>query len=300
MSDPFAGIEAMDDNVELGTSAVTEEPKVETKTEEAPVTEEAPAEEETTEAEGAEEGSEEPEEKPKDKPKTHKDYQIERLKREKAEEKARAAELEARLSRIEAGLTQPENGASPASSDTAPDPNDFEKYPLGHLDSRYIEDKIAFGVAQTLAVQSQADLQRQQETEQRQTMLKKVDDLVTKSVEAFPDYEEQVLQRGLRGDWKLDQPTFEAAYEAEHGNRILYELSQNTVEAARVASLSPYQQLKYVADRDRELAKASKPRTTPQAGEPPKSTTRGANSRATVSPFTDNLDDFEKAWNAAG
>jgi hypothetical protein len=300
--DIFAGLEAMDNEVELGVAPQTEEPKTaeapakEEKVEE-PAAEEAPEAEGDTEAEA--EGDAEGEEEPKQKPKSHKDYQIERLKREKAEEKANRIELEARLQRLEAGLTPAQNGASPASSDAAPDPNDFEKYPLGHLDTRYVEDKIAHAVALATAQQSQAGLQRQQETEHQQAMLKKVDDLVTKSAAEFPDYEEQVLQRGLRGEWKLDQPTFEAAHEAEHGNRILYELAQDTKEAARVASLSPYQQIKYVTDRDQEIAKASKPRTTPQAGEPPKSTTRGANSRATISPFTDNLDDFDKLW-AAG
>ena len=129
-------------------------------------------------------------------------------------------------------------------------------------------------------------------------MLEKVDILTTRGSEKYDDFQETVVDAGMRGDWRLEQATFEAAYEAYNGAQILYELSQDKKEAARVAGLSPYQQMRFVMDRDAEITAKGKPRTKPGAGEPPATQTRGANSSARINPATDNLDDFEKAWEA--
>jgi hypothetical protein len=56
--------------------------------------------------------------------------------------------------------------------------------------------------------------------------------------------------------------------------------------------------MKYVANKDAEISKSKTPRRKPQAGEPPQNVARGANSRTQINPATDNLDDFEKAWEA--
>jgi hypothetical protein len=141
-------------------------------------------------------------------------------------------------------------------------------------------------------------LQRQQQTQQLQPLLEKVDDLTVRGTEIYDDFKESVVDAGMRGDWDLERHTFEAAAEAENGVQILYELAQDPKEASRVAKLSPYQQIKYVADKDAEISKSKTPRRIPKAGDPPKNTARGANSRTSINPATDNLDDFEKAWEA--
>lgn len=204
------------------------------------------------------------------------------------------------------GLPNGKSGANSAADiGVAPDPLDAGKYPLGHLDDRYIEDKLDWLATKKAAEIADAALQRQQGTEQnrqaeqaRTALLEKVDDLATRGSEQFDDFQESVVEAGMRGDWKLDQSTFEAAHEAENGAQILYELSQDKKEAARVASLTPFGQLKFVADRDAEIGKTKQPRKIPGAGAPPATQTRGANSRTRISPATDNLDDFEKAWEA--
>jgi hypothetical protein len=196
------------------------------------------------------------------------------------------------------------NGGTSAATDTpAPDPTDTEKYPLGHLDDRYIEDKLEWLAEEKAAKRADAVLQRQQEGEQAQAaermqaaLLEKVDDLSTRGTELYDDFQEAVLDSGMRGDWRLDQPTFEAAHEATNGARILYELSQDKKEAARVAGLSPYGQLKFVLDRDAEISSKAKPRTKPGAGAPPSTTTKGANSSHRINPATDDLVEFEKGW----
>jgi hypothetical protein len=127
-------------------------------------------------------------------------------------------------------------------------------------------------------------------------LLDKVDDLSAKGSELFEDFQESVVDAGMRGDWDLSQATFEAAHEAENGAQILYDLSQDPREARRVARLSNFQQMKFVQERDAEIGTGKKGRTKPRAGEPPKNTARGANSKTSISPATDNLEDFGKAW----
>lgn len=164
---------------------------------------------------------------------------------------------------------------------------------------------LEWKLEQRFQQQNQSDLQRQQEqqqaqaaSEQQKALLDKVDALSLKGKEQFEDFQELVVDRGFSGEWPLAQPTFEATSEADHGPQILYELASNPAEAARVAGLSAYGQIKYVRERDEAISKAAAPRRVPQAGEPPQHTTRGANSRIAIDPATDNLSDFERAWEA--
>lgn len=267
-------------------------------------------EEDDTGEEGDDEGGEEgDDEKPK---KTARDHQIERLKREKRDLNRRLRELEGgagtsalaqRLAAVESRLTGAGEGGKSTAGKAAPDPTDTTKYPLGHLDDRYIEDKLEWLADQKATAQADSILQRQQENErngaveaQQAELLEKVDDLSAKGSELYDDFQEEVVEAGMRGEWKLQQATFEACHEAENGAQILYELSQDPKEALRVSRLSPYQQMKFVQERDAEIGTGKKGRTKPKAGEPPKNTARGANSKVQINPATENLDDFEKAW----
>lgn len=252
---------------------------------------------------GEEDQDDEGDKKPK---KSNKDHQIERLKREKAEmarqlRERENSELLKRLESLEKGLSPGNSSDNTPAEIPAPDPTDSEKYPLGHLDDRYIEDKLEWLAEKKAADRADAVLQRQRENERsavaaqaQEQLLGKVDDLATRASGTYDDFQETVVEAGMRGDWDLSQPTFEAAHEAENGVQILYELAQDKKEAARVAKLSPYQQLKFVQERDAELSKGKEPRRIPRAGEPPKNLPRGANSRVVINPATDDLDDFEK------
>lgn len=261
------------------------------------------APEEGEEQEGEED--EEQEEQPPKKRKTSSERIREQTRRIRDQERV-ISQLSARLDAVEkGGLPAAEKGGKHDALGEAPDPTDTEKYPLGHLDERYVEDRIEWLVAKKAADQADAVLQRQQETEQARTaqeaqtaLLEKVDDLAARGAEIFEDFEETVVETAKRGDWPLEQATFEAAHEAEHGAQILHELSQDKKLAAEVAGKTPYQQLRWVMNRDAEITAKAKPNHKPGAGEPPKTQTRGANSRTQISPATDNLDDFEKAWEA--
>lgn len=262
--------------------------------------------EDTGDAAGDGEGDEEDVPKPK-KSMTPSERIRDLNKRLRQSERLRQADkdhFELRLSAIEKGGLQ--NGNSAVNSDAigeAPSPLDTEKYPLGHLDDRYIEDKLEWLAAKKAAEQADAVLQRQQETERSQQvqqaqtrLLEKVDEVATRGMELYDDFQEVVVEAGMRGDWPLDQTTFEAAHEADNGAQILYELSQDPVEAKRIANLSPLGQLKFVQARDAEITAKSKPRRIPGAGEPPQTQPRGANSKTQIRPDTDNLDEFAKLW----
>jgi hypothetical protein len=308
--DSVGGTEAKEDKAEAD-----EKPKRRGPPKEAPKQEaaKAPAGDEDEDAgeedEDAGEGDEDEDEKPK---KTARDHQIERLKREKSDlnKRLRALEggagtaaLQAQITALENRLTGGKGDDSKSTGTAAPDPSDTEKYPLGHLDDRYIEDKLEWLAEQKATKLADSALQRQQESEQNAAieraqgeLLEKVDSLAEKGSALFEDFQESVVEAGMRGDWKLSQTTFEAAHDAENGAQILYDLSQDKKEAARVAGLPPIQQLRYVLDKDAELGTGKKARTKPQAGDPPKSHSKGASSTTKISPATDNLDDFEKAW----
>ncbi len=255
-----------------------------------------------------EEGDEEGEEDQPPK-KTAKDHQIERLKREKRDlmrqlrEGGANTNISRRLENIEKGLSGGNSGDTQNAGKPAPDPTDSAKYPLGHLDDRYVEDKLEWLADKKAAEQADTVLQRQRENERnlavnahQEALLNQVDDLSTKGAELFDDFQETVVEAGMRGDYDLGQATFEACVEADNGSQILYDLSQDTKEARRVAKLSPYQQLKFVQERDAEIGTGKRGRTKPKAGEPPKNVPRGANSKTQINPATDNLKDFEKAW----
>lgn len=250
------------------------------------------------------EGEDDEEVTPKPKPKASERIQ-ELNKRLRQEERLRRAADE-RLTALEKRFLPGGQGGgnSGAGEVPAPDASDAAKYPLGHLDDRYIEDKLEWLAEKKAGAQADAVLQRQQENEHRQTaerqhadLLEKVDDLSTRGSELFDDFQETVVDAGMKGEWDLGQATFEAAHEAENGAQILYDLSQDKKEATRVSKLSPFGQAKYVVEKDAELSGKSKPRRIPGAGAPPNTTTRGANSSTRINPATDNLDDFEKAWN---
>lgn len=245
----------------------------------------------------------------KEKPqKTPRDHQIERLKREKAElarqlREANNGEISKRLEALEKGLSNGNTGVNQDAGTPAPDPTDVEKYPLGYLDDRYQEDKLEWLAEKLAAKQADTVLQRQQEQDQSaaaerqaQELIEKVDTLSTRGTELYEDFHESVIESGMRGDWNLTQTTFEAAYDAENGGQILYELSQNKAEADRVSKLSPYQQLQFVAKRDAEISQGKTPRRIPKADAPPEHNARGANSRTQINPATDDLDAFEKLW----
>lgn len=254
-----------------------------------------------------EDGEDEDVAKPK---KSAQEHQIERLKREKRDLMRQLREggnalLERRLEGIEKRLQGGNEGDTPNTGKAAPDPSDTDKYPLGHLDDRYIEDKLEWLAEQKAAEQANSVLQRQQESEQERiareaqtALLEKVDTIAAKGSELFEDFQEVVVEAGMRGDWDLSQTTFEAVADLESGNgpQILYELSQDPKEATRIKNLPPIQQLKFVMERDAAIGAGKKGRTKPQAGEPPKNPARGANSKVKISGSTDNLDDFEKAW----
>jgi len=268
-------------------------------------TQEIPAEEGGENPDGEDEEGGENVGEPTPKPKRKTSEYIRDLKKELREEKAARLAQEARLAALENGGL-PNKQIPDTSSDTSgrPDPTDSAKYPLGVLDDGYTADMIEWTADQKVAKAFQkieADnkaLQTRTIEEARASELRgKLDTLADKGAEQFDDFEESVVEAGLRGDWKLTETTFTAAAEAENGPAILHALANDKTEALRVSQLSPFQQLKYVADKDAEISgKKPKARTVPKAGTPPQNLPAGRNASAPIRADTDNLDDFRKVF----
>lgn len=257
--------------------------------------------------EGGEEGAEAGDD---DKVKTSK--YVKDIKRDRRElrtkltaEKARNDALEARLAALEnGGSTKAGGGDSDTTTRAAPDPNDAAKYPLGVLDDQYIEDKIDWAAEQKVkaAVDGRSQTERAQAAAERDRqraadLSEKVETLAERGAEQFDDFEEIVLEAGLRGDWDLTEQTFIAASKREHGHEILYNLATNRKEAKRVAQLPVDEQVSYVIEKNAEIA-AGKPkaRTKPRAEDAPNAAPRGRNSSSPIRADTDNLQDFKKLF----
>ncbi len=300
----------MDGDVEVGGDFARETPVPKAVKHEVPVEEpEAPQEE----AEAAPDDAEEPveaseEEVSEDRPKkpTAKE-RIQELNRQKRDLERRLKEVEtqstaSQLARIEKLLTGEIKLPNGATSDNvldvgAPDPSDQTKYPLGALDDRFVKDLTRWEVQQAV----RADRQRQAEDARMQAeqaaateLLRKADEVVQKGSQSYEDYQEVVWDAGRRGDYDMDRPTFEALLEAEHGEHIAYALASDKAEAARVARLTPAQQMAYVFKKNAEFEAKRKPKL-PKAGSPPAYQARGASGKYEVDPTTDDLGAFKRA-----
>jgi hypothetical protein len=238
---------------------------------------------------------------------------MKRLKRERSEYLQRAREAEARLARldtaaIDARLAALEKTGLPAGQAPSnnvdklgpgPDPLDQTKYPLGHLDAQYVEDRINWTAEKKLAERADADLQRQQENQQtegqkaeQEKLAATVKSTLEKGSAIYDDFEEVTMKT----KWQLSKTAFEAASdpEIEHGARILYNLAKNPAEAEKLFNMSDIQQVRYIDRKNTEIQDRITRRRLPGAPTPPTTRTRGGNSRVSISPATDNLDDFEK------
>lgn len=238
---------------------------------------------------------------------------IQQLNRQLREsEKARETDrkgFEARFERLEKGLPAASADDTKAPTAVAPDPTDLEKYPLGALDDAYIEDKLEFLAEQKAEAKLGSLLQREQQKDQQAEservaleLQARAETVASKGAELFADFDEIVVKPAMAGDFDLDQPTFEAVADAEHGPQILYNLATDPKEAARVAKLSPYNQLKYVLDENAKLAgtKPPEPRKIPGADAPPAPTVRGQGARKIVSADTTDFAAFEKLAKSQG
>lgn len=207
--------------------------------------------------------------------------------------------LAARIAAIEAKFT-PEKAAE-AAEEVPPNPEDYE---FGALDQKYIDDAIDYrtkvGVREALgSVEQRFQQQREQQAVQaeQQAAIDDAKTIVAKGAAKFDDFEEVVWERGLREEYKLDKPTFDALRDPEtvHADEIIYALASDPAEAARVAAMSPTQQTRYVLAKDAEIAGKATTRTT-KAPPPPGQQVRGQSGRFTTPGDTESLEDFEKEF----
>ena len=247
---------------------------------------------------------------PKKAPQSAKDRIRDLNARLRASEAARETDrrgFEARLERIEKGLPAEEKADTTAAEAVAPDPSDLEKYPLGALDDRYIEDKLEFLAEQKAEAKLGSLLQREQQKDQQAeseriatALQEQAETMASKGAELYDDYHETVVEAAMAGDFDLTQDTFEALAEAEFGPQILYDLATDPAEATRVAQLSPFQRLKFVLDKNAEYEGKKPPpaRKIPGAETPPAPPVRGSGASKMISADTTDFASFERMANA--
>jgi hypothetical protein len=283
----------LSDDILNDTSGFPDDAPAETKeTKAAPAVEEPEGNEpEGDEPEGEDHEGEEPSsEKPRKSVKARLDEVI----RQRNEERSERRALEARLAALEANRQQiQQESPKPQATADAPDPSTYE---YGALDDRYINDMIDFKAKQLISEHLASTSQQLQVNHAATVKMNKAREIVDKGAKVHDDFEEVVFQGGMRGDYRLDEPTFDALSEAENPHEIIYELANNPREAARVASMSPAQQAKYVFLKDAEFTQKAKAPRAPKAAPPPGSSTKGASGRFTVAGDTEDLDAFEKEF----
>lgn len=251
-------------------------------------------------------GSDEEEgEEKKPKAKRETSQYIRDLKRELREERRGRATLEQRIAALENfPSTNANSSVTPTDTSGKPDANDATKYPLGVLDDGYIDDMIDWAaetkVKAILSGERQSEKAKAEAKtaeEHMSSLREKMEILTDKGSEQFEDFEETVLEAGLRQEFPLTETTFTAAADADNGAAILHALASDKAEALRVSQLSPFHQLKYVADQDAKITAAKpKARTKPAANAPPVGAPAGRAASSPIRPDTDNLDDFRKIF----
>ena len=298
--DPLAGME--EGQLTLNTALANAETTKSAQPLDEPSDEpDAPEDREVQEGEAGDEATDDG--KPK-KNKVPRDERIKQLTGEKKDllrqiEEMKQGSLQSQIDEIKKLLTPPENSVNiPDNRDTAPDPDDLTKYRLGDLDPAYTRDLIRHEFRQEQIAEHQRQVQRETRAQQEQRAsetLSKVTSIADKGTELYPDYVETVAAPFLQGRLPLEEATFEAAAETDHAHEILRELALNPAEAARVATLTPFKQVQYVAERARHFEEQAKPRL-PRAGAPPQNTARGnTGGRFGIRGDEDDLDRIEKA-----
>lgn len=254
---------------------------------------------------------EEPEPEPQPKKKPSVQDRINELTREKYEEKRRADELERRLAALEVRQKpepEPEKPSRPAFDPDAPTPDDklpdgSDKYPLGEFDPHFVADLTKY----TIRLENEAYKQELAQAEAAKAQAAKEEQLfneweakLAKSEEELDDLRPTIAKLDTEfGSLEPQYGTYlaQTIMGMEYGPEVLYYLANNIAEARKIVAAGPAGATLSLGKIEARIQSAlSKPATpTPrrtQAPKPPVSN-RGNVGRNSVSPDTDNLDDFE-------
>lgn len=277
--------ELMDDSGFPDSAPVEETPKPEEKAPETPA--DPPADE----------GGESEAEK-KEHQKKKASERIRQLAEERNKEREARKALEDRIAELEKAAKAPKEAETP--EDKAPDPKNYD---YGALDDRYIQDMIEFKASQQINAHLTRAQKEQQEAiiraaaeENLRKAQEKATEIIAKGAETYEDFYEVVVERGMNKEYPLDQETFEAMAEAEHGAEIAYALASDMAEAVKVSAMTPVQKAKYVFQKDMEIAAKKAGGRKPGAPPPASNLPRGSSGRFTIAGDTDDLDAFEKEF----
>lgn len=198
-----------------------------------------------------------------------------------------ADELRRNQPKEEAKEEQQQEESRPAQR---PNPDDYE---FGEADSKFIEDLAEWKANETFARRQQEADAREQESRTR-AEIAEMDASWKEAIaapdiaEQYPDFSEKVVDGAAKDAWKCSIPMTIAIKSSPVGAHVAYELATNAAESARIADLSPMEQMleigrlegKYLAQAASKGAapdggKAATPKPT-KAPEPPAARSRGA------------------------
>jgi len=176
---------------------------------------------------------------------------IERLTRQKAEERAQRQALEMRLQELESRLTQPQNQPRQAQPAQAQEPRreDFEDYEA-YLEAR--ADHRAQRSAQEFLAKQQAEFQAQRASAAQSELAQRWDQAQEKVRGEIEDYDAVVASSRL----PLPTAMKQAIIESDVGPRIAYHLATHPDEHSRIAALSPLAQVKAIGKLEDKLQAA--------------------------------------------
>jgi hypothetical protein len=179
-------------------------------------------------------------------------------------------------------------------------------YPLGEFDPKYIRDLTRFTIAEeNKAAKIAAEQEAQQkEIELAQEALKTSwVEKVNEAEKELPDLREALsdMTEAFAGiDPNYGEFLAASIMSCDYGPQIMYYLSQNIGEAQKIVASGPAAATLAIGRLDARFVKPpvkEKRNTKPsEAAAPPEARTRGAGSRFTVAPDTDDLEAFERVY----
>lgn len=228
------------------------------------------------------------------------DREIENLRRELEQAKARPEEKE-EPKPVKASVPEGMPMADAVDDDGNP------VYELGEFDPQFIRDLTKFTIAEETRIAKENEqrlaAQKQMEAAQAEIQQKWLTNVAEVEKE-IPDLRQEIAE--LADVFKDVEPSYgeylaSVIMESDFGPQIMHHLSQNIGEAQKIVASGPAAATLSIGRLEARFVKADDEEPQPKkkvsnAATPPEQRTRGAHGRFSVPPDTDDLDAFEREF----
>lgn len=234
----------------------------------------------------------------------------ERLALERAERAEAALRAKENTGKAEPTSQPAEQVAEKVSKEPHPDdknPDGTDKYPLGHFDPQYADDRLKYNIdKETAAYKAQLEAERQQaEAEKAAAAAQEAwNAKLVPAQERYPDFQEQ--GQNLLETFQGIEPAYgeyltNTIMGMEYGPDVLYHLATNIDEANRIVGLGPMGATLALGRLEYQFASSNKEATQTRAKvsaapTPPPMNKGSAVSMPEVPDDTDDLDAFSEKF----